>query len=418
MKKLILFVVVFFSFIDVCAAKGIATVASGDGTKIGDEICIGTECFYVLENDGHNIRMLSKYNLDVGIIYSGEKYSDANECRSKYEDYLYHEEDNTYIGIEYIDAPVLQNKLAIGAHGSVSGQPEFPEYGVYILNYVDFIDYLNGNYSEDKIYDDGYFDVEFDSGSVLDYLDSYSNNISDMGVDVSNSTILSVKEISLLVEKITGQKLPLSLWYKNGWTKKDDPLHENIYLVGSISDQIPVDLRAKYSWIWGTTYWTNTISKINQDEQNYHNYYMLYFVDTLGNLCSGSTCPGAVGAGIRPVITISSDEIYYVYTKTDGNGMITYQRVVNGDGVEEVEFSITPKDGYVLDHVVVTDSNNKEIVFTDYKFRMPSSDVTIYAKFRKMTNPATNAMVLAAILIIFICSIGTYLVIRRKKNLN
>ena len=40
--------------------------ADGDGVaELGDEVCIGSECFYVLTNDGTNIRMLAKYRIDV-----------------------------------------------------------------------------------------------------------------------------------------------------------------------------------------------------------------------------------------------------------------------------------------------------------------------------------------------------------------
>ena len=48
------------------------TVISGDGTNIGDEIKCGTEEFYVITNDGNNISMLAKYNLNVGGSYDGE----------------------------------------------------------------------------------------------------------------------------------------------------------------------------------------------------------------------------------------------------------------------------------------------------------------------------------------------------------
>ena len=33
--------------------------------ELGDEVCIGNECFYVLTNDGPNIRMLAKYRIDA-----------------------------------------------------------------------------------------------------------------------------------------------------------------------------------------------------------------------------------------------------------------------------------------------------------------------------------------------------------------
>ena len=50
--------------------RKVCMVVSGDGTKVGDEIECAGEYFYVIENDGSKISMLSKYNLDVGNIYT------------------------------------------------------------------------------------------------------------------------------------------------------------------------------------------------------------------------------------------------------------------------------------------------------------------------------------------------------------
>ena len=41
-------------------------VVSGDGTQVGNEICIKNECFYVISSTDSSITMLSKYNLHVG----------------------------------------------------------------------------------------------------------------------------------------------------------------------------------------------------------------------------------------------------------------------------------------------------------------------------------------------------------------
>ena len=44
----------------------LAVDANSNGVaELGDEVCIGNECFYVLTNDGTNIRMLAKYRIDV-----------------------------------------------------------------------------------------------------------------------------------------------------------------------------------------------------------------------------------------------------------------------------------------------------------------------------------------------------------------
>ena len=44
----------------------LAVDANSNGeAELGDEVCIGNECFYVLTNDGTNIRMLAKYRIDA-----------------------------------------------------------------------------------------------------------------------------------------------------------------------------------------------------------------------------------------------------------------------------------------------------------------------------------------------------------------
>ena len=54
-------------------------VVSGDGTQVGNEICISEECFYVISSDETSITMLSKYNLYVGEEYDGETWTTYGE---------------------------------------------------------------------------------------------------------------------------------------------------------------------------------------------------------------------------------------------------------------------------------------------------------------------------------------------------
>lgn len=46
--------------------NGNIVVVSGNGTNVGDEVCIGSECFYVISSDDDKVTMLAKYNLYVG----------------------------------------------------------------------------------------------------------------------------------------------------------------------------------------------------------------------------------------------------------------------------------------------------------------------------------------------------------------
>ena len=48
------------------AEASLVRVVSGDGTKVGNEVCIKEECFYVISSTDSTVTMLSKYNLHVG----------------------------------------------------------------------------------------------------------------------------------------------------------------------------------------------------------------------------------------------------------------------------------------------------------------------------------------------------------------
>ena len=46
--------------------QNVVNVVSGDGTQVGNEVCIKNECFYVISSTDTTVAMLSKYNLHVG----------------------------------------------------------------------------------------------------------------------------------------------------------------------------------------------------------------------------------------------------------------------------------------------------------------------------------------------------------------
>lgn len=48
------------------------SIISGDGTQVGNEVCIAEECFYTISSNDTSITMLSKYNLNVGSIYTND----------------------------------------------------------------------------------------------------------------------------------------------------------------------------------------------------------------------------------------------------------------------------------------------------------------------------------------------------------
>lgn len=112
---------------------------------------------------------------------------------------------------------------------------------------------------------------------------------------------------------------------------------------------------------------------------------------------------------------------YVIDTITDGNGTIKCEKIIAADG-EEVQFTIEPKEGYVLSVVKVIDNEGNVIEFTDYKFTMPSTNVTIEAEFIKTqteeTNPETSDTAIIICLLIIISGIGlTYFNVRKMSKL-
>ena len=106
--------------------------------------------------------------------------------------------------------------------------------------------------------------------------------------------------------------------------------------------------------------------------------------------------------------------IYHnIYTKTDGNGTIESNKTEAGWG-EEITFTITPKEGFKLKEVKVTDSNGNTITFTDYIFSMPNADVTIEATFY-VENPETY--VFLGITIITLLVISGILIVHNKNKI-
>ena len=144
----------------------------------------------------------------------------------------------------------------------------------------------------------------------------------------------------------------------------------------------------------GYEYYYNEGRKITNLKKVNNGLIMLsnYVVSPSGEILPD---PDEVIIGELPTIT----KYYFTYdisTKTDGNGTIKVLGTAkSGEGVT---FEITPKEGYVLGVVKVTDKDGNVLTFTDYKFTMPSSDVTIEATFLP-ENPETSDLITYIILL-------------------
>jgi len=363
------------------------TLISGNGTDIGSEIDCAGERFYIIESTDENIKMLSKYNLYVGTKYetSTKTYTTSsiynssemkNTCKSEMGDNASYAllsaiEPITYTcyiktDLEYSE--VKQSEEALGAHGGSEGNPDPIEIGVIRLITYDLI----ADSSEEA--NTFYNNYTFEDGK-LSYLTQYEEYLNTKGINALDSYLITIEEIDNLVYKTSNKRLPLDEWANNDWEAltlphggHDSYTDLNYYKVGSIKE----NMKSGYEWLWQTTYWTGTLNKNNG---------YVYFIDTLGNICADYPCPTAVGAGIRPVVTLSSSDIdFLIETKTDGHGTVESEKV-KAYGGEVIKFTITPNEGYVLGEVKVTDANGNVITFTSNTFTMPNANVLIEATF-------------------------------------
>jgi hypothetical protein len=64
------------------------------------------------------------------------------------------------------------------------------------------------------------------------------------------------------------------------------------------------------------------------------------------------------------------------------NGDFTYVEKEDEDGKSYVELKITPKNGYIVDKIIVTDTNGNKIEVTDNKFYKPLNDIKIEVQYK------------------------------------
>lgn len=354
MKKGLFFVLVLLLIpIIANAEEGYCTIISGTGKDIGDEIACGTEHFYVIDNDGTNTKMLAKYNLYVGYNYyrteifkTTNQYTDSdswsevetemrNKCLSVDNHYEYNyvdtNSDNTVnyycYAYEAMDSNYpVQDKKAIGAHGGTSGNPEFPEYGIVKLDKE--IPYPSDKTPQigDKIYDFDFAEWDEDAQEYikkeLSYLTDYKNSLKKQNIEIEAINILTLNEIDEIVKKVSGNNLPLDTWLGANWEEIENghPNSLSTYRIGSIKEKVD----KKYSWLWSTTYWTKTMKVSGRNGDVINGY--VYFVDTLGDLCSYLNCGGAVGAGIRPVITMPNSKVLMVESSQESKEITPPQK--------------------------------------------------------------------------------------------
>lgn len=446
MKKILLFLGLIMCFPFIVHAQDKCVVISGSGSNPGDEIACGSEHFYVIENDGENVKMLAKYNLNAGIsIYKEKIEKEADDPRTDEEycydlayekggylkyDEFYNAPGYCFYAVYIDDEKILQNENALSAHWDEEGNYLYPQVGD---NYMEDYDYLELDFSEGDIYNDtGFFDfkVPLDGNTNLSYvLSEYFNELNDMGFKINDIGLLSVNDINNITKKVTNKSLPLKEWATAVENIPTEDYYDYISTV-SFGDLKPY-LTKDYSWLYSTSYWNSTIFDSNKS------YYGLYyvFVSGQGKLCGAGfeycAPETAIGCGIRPVVSIATEDLtYLIRVETNNYGKID---VVNESKAnEKIKFKITTQEGYELKTLEIITATGEKISFDSIEtsedtilvstkeFLMPHSNVLIKATWEKIPtpiiNPETGESILIALLILTISFCLIIIFYKNKKR--
>lgn len=444
MKKNLIFIFVIIIFLPLCvSAKEQCVIISGTGKNVGDEIACGTEHFYVIENDSKNIRMLSKYNLNIGVtIYKEKIEKEAGDTRTDL-DYCYDlaDERGGYIkNDEFYYAPgycfyakqiqpehILQSEEAKSAHWDKDGNYIYPQVAD---NYIPVNEQLYLDFTDGDIYgDSGFFDfkVVTNESSYLSFvLNQYQQELTDIGINVTDIGMLSVNDINNISKLATDKNLPLKDWATAVENIPEGDYNDYISTVsfGDLKPYIP----EKYSWLYSTSYWNSTVYSSNK---SYSGIYYV-FVSGLGKLCGAGfeycAPETAIGCGIRPVVSVPiEDLIYKITVETDNNG--TVEVINESKGNESIEFKLTSKEGYKLRYaeIIADDSTKIEfktkqtsgdtIIISTNEFLMPYSNVVIKVSWDKILpiNPETSETIIIVLLIAIISS-AIILIIKKQMK--
>ena len=409
--------------------KEYCKMLNGSINKIGSEVACGSESFIIVNSNGKEVKMLAKYNLDVGttvhkekiVKENGDSRTDGEYCRDLAES------NNGQVGVTIDDGycyylthasndHVLQNKNAKSSQEDENGNYLYPQVGDVYPTLggnipIDFLPFNNDSISgfvNNEKYNDKFFDfipklsqpynnITGSTSPISNELGSslllYLNELKRQGIEVKEISLLTLDDLNSIAKQ-RGNSIPYDKWYENG-KKLNDSNYGKKLTFGKLKDYISEE----DSWLYDRSYWLRTGYAY---ENNY--YPGLLFVNSAGEVCGGSSVaamtPGCqmlirvvIGSGVRPTITIPTNELkYLIKTKTDGNG--TIEVVDNSLGGEEIKFKITAEKEYVLGSLLIKTDSGEEVEFSKGEF-IENSDGTISIDKNKFTMPFENVTIIA-----------------------
>ena len=146
------------------AEASLVRVVSGDGTQVGNEVCIKDECFYVISSTDSTVTMLAKYNLHVG-----NTYDDENSAQT------------------LTNPTGKQNSKALGYFYGYS--VEDPIVGTIAFSDSDYWSNTVSNY---PVY------VYNSSSNLYTYVENYKTYLETLGVILNESRLITYEELTSL----------------------------------------------------------------------------------------------------------------------------------------------------------------------------------------------------------------------------
>ena len=198
-------------------------VATVNNISVGDRVKYGTEEFYVIGINGNNVKLLSRYLINVGP----------------------HAKPGNTQGLQ--DAEIGFTRTDV--NDASSGTAYFTEYypnGSTSLYYYGAVAFSDSAYWWER--SDGYCDASsedtfvepYNFGSFIyneqsnlkRYVDNYVNTLKSFGLNVTSGSVLSIQEAAGLCNSAWPD------WYEDFYPINDCPnyLNETIYWLGSVAD--------------------------------------------------------------------------------------------------------------------------------------------------------------------------------------
>ena len=253
-----------------------------------------------------------------------------------YDSYTYNNRISCSYYIIDDDYNMLQKEDAKSAHWDADLNYLYPQVGdVYMFqnggaadSNMIFEDGISKNTNPVQP-DTGFYDFQIDYSHLSDYdpeetvdygnyrgitkpLYTYKYLLEKMGYSINDISLLSISELDGIVYKTSNKNLPLKEWGEN--YDVINAGYNNSAIQATFGDLKPF-ISKDYSWLYSTTYWNSTVFNDSNNPPHHYTYRNTYFVFTAeqGKLCGAGfqTCAPetTLGCGIRPVITINSEDI-------------------------------------------------------------------------------------------------------------